>query len=105
ALGLWLLVELLTTCTASSPSLAVFGEWEQQEGLLTSLALAGVWLAARDALRDARDWERTLDVFLGASAAAAALAYLQALGADPIRWAHVATISGKMRPFGTLGHP
>jgi O-antigen ligase len=104
AVAAWLASELLTTVTARSPSLALFGEWQQQEGLLTSLGLAGIWLGARQSLRDARSWERTLDAWLAGTAVACAFAFLQALGVDPIGWVGTATLGGTLRPLGTLGH-
>src|SRR5262245_61712046 len=46
---LWLLVEILATAGSMSPRVSVVGETRQREGLITSLALFGLYFAARDA--------------------------------------------------------
>lgn len=95
----------LSTVFASSPRTAVFGAWDSFFGLGT-LAAAGVcFFAARAALRDAR----AVDALIAISAASAALvacsALAQALGVDPVVWRRTAELEGRMRIFGTLGHP
>ena len=45
----WLAVELIATLFSVSPRVSVVGETRQREGLLTSLALVGLYFAARDA--------------------------------------------------------
>src|SRR5258706_888839 len=45
----WLAVEILATLLSVSPRVSLMGETRQREGLLTSLALAGLYFASRDA--------------------------------------------------------
>src|SRR5262245_46602122 len=105
-LAAWLTVELISTLASASPLLSVFGDTKQREGLLTSLGLAGVYLATQGA--EPKEARGTLALGLTAAAIAAVYAALQALGLDPTAWAHIATYDRAgpfMRPFGTLGHP
>src|SRR5262245_53769661 len=74
AMASWLGVELLATLFSRAPRLSVFGEQEQHEGLLTSLALFGVYVATRLSSRAngaggpephaAHDARRMLDAWL-----------------------------------------
>ena len=101
-----LMVEVLATGLARAPLLGVFGEPMQREGLFTSLALAGVFLAARAGTRSPADLEHTLDVALAVVTASSLYALLQAARIDPVPWLPQ-SVSGapEGRPFGTLGHP
>src|SRR5258706_5403024 len=56
----WLAIELLATLLSRSPLLSVFGEQEQHEGLLTSLAYAGVYCASRLSVTQPAQVRRTL---------------------------------------------
>jgi O-antigen ligase len=110
AVGAWLLVEILSTAFSASPLLSLVGEPVQREGLLTSLALAGAYLAMRTLPSHARGagLDATLGWILVPAAVAAAYALAQGAGIDPFGWAPSAIYpggSGGMRPFGTLGHP
>ena len=100
----WLGVECLATVFSSAPWLSVFGEQEQHEGLLTSLAFAGVYAAVRLDDRERGAARRTLDVWFAGAAIASVWAFLQAMGVVAIG-ADRAQLAGVMRPFGTLGHP
>ena len=100
----WLGVECLATLCSSAPLLSVFGEQEQHEGLLSSLAFAGVYAAARLDCREPADARRTFDVWFVGAALASVWAFLQATGVISIS-ADRAQLAGVMRPFGTLGHP
>jgi O-antigen ligase len=105
AMAAWLAAELAATLASRSLWLSVFGELEQHEGLLTSLALAGCYLGARLALRDTRAWRGLFDAWFAATALSCLYALAQAAHVDPLPWAHQATLGGVVRPFGTLGHP
>ncbi len=102
----WLGVEALATAFSVSPRLSLFGSALQRDGLLTSFALAGLFLAARDPLREPRAFPRTANVALAAMAVACVYALLQVARLDPFHWSHTALYGGVLvRPFGTLGHP
>lgn len=105
AVGTWLLIETAATLFARAPMLSLFGEQHQREGLLTSLALAGLYLGARLSIRDRGRLDAIGDAWLVGAAIAGAYALLQAAGLDPAPWSDTAILSGTMRPFGTLGHP
>ena len=100
----WVAVEILATLFSSAPLLSVFGEQEQHEGLLTSLAFAGVYAAVRLDAHEPADARRTLEVWFAGAGVASVWACLQALGVVSIGADH-AQLGGVMRPFGTLGHP
>lgn len=100
----WLGIECLSTLCSSAPLLSIFGEQEQHEGLLTSLAFAGVYAAARLDAQDPADGRRNFDVWFAGTALASVWAFLQATGVVLIAADH-AQLAGVMRPFGTLGHP
>jgi O-antigen ligase len=105
AVAAWVAVELLATMFSESPLLSVVGEPDQRGGLLTSLALAGVYLCARLGTRDAADARGTLDALLCAAAITCSYGVLQALGLDPMPWRETSEFIGFVRPFGTLGNP
>jgi len=98
--GAWLLVEIASTLASVSPTISLFGDTDQHEGLLTSLGLAGLYGAARLATTDASGARRTLLAVLGAVAAscAVALGQLATLGREN------AAFGEWYRPFGSLGH-
>src|SRR5262245_38066799 len=50
----WLAVEILTTVLSVAPRVSLVGETRQREGLLTSLSLFGLYVAARDGFTDLR---------------------------------------------------
>lgn len=108
AVGAWLVVELATTLASRAPLLSLFGEYTQREGLLTSLAMAGLYLTARLSLAVPAARARAIDATLIAASIASGYALLQAAKLDPVDWAPalVAGAGGAVgRPFGTLGHP
>jgi O-antigen ligase len=105
AIAWWLAVELIATVLSRAPLLSVFGELRQHEGLITSLALAGLYLGTRLAASDTTGARRLLDALLVGAAIASLYAFLQAAGLDPIPWSQTAMLAGQLRPFGTMGHP
>lgn len=100
----WLLVEIASTGMSVAPTISLFGDTEQQEGLLTSLGIAGLYAATRFATVDAASARRTLLVTLGAIAAACAVALWQLASFDRVAWENAPTYLGWYRPFGSLGH-
>src|SRR5258706_2179059 len=104
AVVLWLIVEALATLASRSPRLSLFGDAMQHEGLLTSIALGGIYLASRCCLTSEKAANRALNAWLAAAGVAALYAFAQAAGLDPLPWLRSATIGGVIRPFGTLGH-
>ncbi|MBI1797972.1 MAG: O-antigen ligase family protein [Candidatus Eisenbacteria bacterium] len=118
----WLAVEIAATVASVSPGLSLFGEPEQREGLLTSLALAGLYAAVRvtagggQATGAAPGSRRasgasagalhvSLEVLAWAAAVASLYAVLQAAHLDPIPWVGGPIYGTYVRPGGTLGHP
>ena len=104
----WVAAGALATGFSLAPHLSLAGEPSQREGLLTTLALAGLALATTHAHRDERDVKRTLAVVLACGVAAAAYAQLQIAGLDPIRWAGEQTYAARggvaLRPASSLGN-
>lgn len=126
----WLAVEIAATLTSVVPRLSVFGEPEQRDGLLSSLALAGLYVAMRmrpgrrgagepakakdrRASRDARSalpavpgpLHPALEVFVAAMVFASLYAVVQATRNDPIPWTGVPIYGTYPRPGATFGHP
>ena len=74
--------------------------------MITSIALAGIYLAARLGSQSIGDVLGTLNVALAAGTLAGLYAVVQAVGLDPIRWSRTSMFGGLLvRPFGSLGHP
>jgi len=104
----WLGVEILGTVLSVAPRLSLLGDDQQHEGLLTSLGLAGLYVAARWHPPDPRRVRTTLYVAITAAATASGYALIQTLGLDPLVWTRTAiyrTGQTFTRPFGPLGHP
>jgi O-antigen ligase len=102
----WVGVEAAATAMSVSPRLSLVGDALQDEGLLTSLALAGLALAGRSSLAGERGLARAVEVTLLAVSVACAYALVQVAGFDPLPWVRTASYGeGFARPFGTLGHP
>ena len=104
----WLGANALATVFSIAPHLSVSGELSQREGLLTTLALAGLALGAAHAHRDERHVRGTLVTVLACGVLAAAYAQLQLAGLDPIHWAGMQTYAAQgsvaLRPAGPLGN-
>jgi hypothetical protein len=83
-----------STALAASPALALRGEIEQREGLLTWLALAGLFVGAVRSHAGAEARERTLDAIVLAASLAAGYALVQFAGFDPFAWSGAATYTG-----------
>lgn len=105
----WIAVSALATVFSVSPRLSFLGELTQREGLVTTLALAGLYFASTQAHRNEAHVRTTLTVLLGAGVLAAAYAQLQLAGLDPIPWQGVHTYATEggiaLRPAGPLGNP
>jgi O-antigen ligase len=102
----WLAAEVLATLLSVSPRLSLLGETRQREGLLTSLALTGLYFAARDAFARPGRARMIVDLALTLAALAGLYAATQAAGWDPLGWRREAVYTGGfVRPFATLGHP
>lgn len=104
----WLAASSLSAVFGISPRLSLHGEIQQREGLLTVLALGGLYFAARRAHRRAAEARSTIHVVFGSAGLAAAYAMLQRAGLDPLAWTAVATYpagdDAVLRPFGTAGN-
>ena len=101
-----LLVEFASAAAAEAPRFSFFGNPAQRYGFITSLALAGLYMAARIGTRTSADAWATLRVVFIAGVTVAFYALTQAFGLDPIPWARTSAFGSlAMRPFGTFGHP
>ncbi|MBI1797272.1 MAG: O-antigen ligase family protein [Candidatus Eisenbacteria bacterium] len=108
AVAAWLTVEALATLTSAAPAISVLGSVPQREGLLTSLGLTGLYVAARASARGVEGPRRVFDALLIAASLASLHALLQAAGLDPSPWHGTADYgagAAYRRPFATLGHP
>lgn len=107
--AIWLSVEALATVGSISPLLSLYGEPIQREGLVTSVGLAGLYVAARNALQgDPARVGHLARLVVSLAVIASAYALLQAARIDPLHWGRTATYGQGdtlIRPFGTLGHP
>jgi O-antigen ligase len=105
----WLAVGGLSLLAGVAPRLALAGELTQREGLLTTLALAGLYFAARRGHATAEEAVRTNTVALTCAGIAAVHALLQVAGLDPLggdtRARYVAGAVAVTRPAATLGNP
>lgn len=95
-------VEVLTTATATSQYVALYGEVGRYLGLTTHLVLALVAVALAVGLEYPRRASWLAWALAIASVAAGAYAVVQAMGADPIHWVD---LDAKSRPFSTFGNP
>jgi len=100
----WLGVAIASTATSVAPTISLHGDSDQRAGLLVSIGLAGLFAATRRATPDAASARRTLDVCLGAIAAACLVALWQLATFDRARWESAPEYLGWYRPFGSLGH-
>jgi hypothetical protein len=86
AMVAWLLVEAAATWTSVSPTLSLFGDRDQSEGMLTSIGLAGIYAGARLGTRSAADARRTLYWILGVAGIALLLGLWQLAAFTPEDW-------------------
>jgi O-antigen ligase/tetratricopeptide (TPR) repeat protein len=97
---------LLSTVTSLNPRISLWGEHTRYGGLTTILAHVAVFFCARAwAGNNLAVMERLLVACLLAGVVAAAFAFLQMAGVDPVGWQFSSAAGLFQRPFGTLGHP
>jgi O-antigen ligase/tetratricopeptide (TPR) repeat protein len=97
---------LLSTVTSLNPRVSWWGEHTRYAGLITILAHVAVFFCARAlAGNNLAVMERLLVACLLAGVVAAAFAFLQMAGVDPVGWQFSSAAGLFQRPFGTLGHP
>lgn len=101
----WMLVSIASALAGLSPRTSLLGEIGQREGVLTTLALGGLWFGARASQRDATDARRTLAVALWSAALTALFALAQFAGLDPLAWVNPYAYAGFVRPASTTGNP
>ena len=105
----WVVASALSAALGISPRLSMLGEIEQREGLLTVLALAGLYFGARRSHTEVAQVRGMLTFMLVCAALAAAYAMVQRTGFDPLAWENASsypTAGGPVvRVFGTLGNP
>jgi hypothetical protein len=104
----WLAATIVSTIFGLSPRLSLIGEIQQREGLLTVLALGGLYFAARRSHRTVAQIQGTLRIVLAGAGLAAVYALLQRAGLDPVEWASTASYPVRggsiLRVFGSLGN-
>ncbi|MEO5616887.1 MAG: O-antigen ligase family protein [Candidatus Eisenbacteria bacterium] len=109
AVAFWVVGSLCSAAFGLSPRLSLLGELGQREGVLTVLALAGVYAAARRSHHETGHARATLTTALAAATLAAAYAMLQRAGLDPLSWESGAYYPGDhgavLRVFASLGNP
>ena len=99
----WAAVALLSCATSVSVPLSLFGEIEQREGLLTTLALVGLYAGVRRSHRAIADARGTLDTVVACAAVAAGYGLLQRAGLDPLQWAATTSYpAGEARVMSAL---
>jgi O-antigen ligase/tetratricopeptide (TPR) repeat protein len=96
---------LVSTLNSLSPRTSWHGRYENGMGLLTTLALLVVYLAARRLGGDPRNVSRLLWAVALALVAPTLYAFIQMAGLDPFSWEQTSPFAHWTRPFGTLGHP
>jgi O-antigen ligase/tetratricopeptide (TPR) repeat protein len=96
---------VLSTAFSLSPRTSLHGAPDSHMGLCSVLALAVLFAAARALCPDEAAAERVLGAAAVGLALSCSYALVQALGADPVRWALTWQYSGWPRPCGTQGHP
>jgi len=96
--GVYLAIVVTASIFAVDRNLALWGTYDRRLGLVSSLQLGVLYLAAATFVRNRRE---TATVLLGAAGGAAIVlsyALLERFGLDPIRW------SGEAFPSSTLGN-
>jgi O-antigen ligase len=94
-------VSVLAALVAAEPYIAIFGEQDRYLGLTYLADMLVLYVAVAVAVRTARDAATLLGAIAVAGVIAGGYAVVQALGADPFRWA----VDPRTRPFATFGNP
>jgi len=94
-------VSVLAALFAAEPYVAIFGEQDRYLGLTFLADMLILYLAITVAVRTVRDAATLLGAIAAAGVIAGGYAVVQALGADPFRWA----VDPRARPFATFGNP
>jgi O-antigen ligase/tetratricopeptide (TPR) repeat protein len=96
---------VLSTVFSTSPLTSLVGASESHAGLGAVVSTVALFFVARRlSAHPGRRRVFATAVVIGATAAAAYGA-LQAAGLDPLHWTREAAFGGRLRPFGTMGHP
>jgi O-antigen ligase len=96
---------VLSTLTSISPWTSLWGDRTTHAGLVTMLAGAIVFVAARWVCTSVSVVRRLAVAALLGAGANVAYAIVQWCGADPFAWHEFSQIGGQVRPFGMFGHP
>jgi O-antigen ligase len=104
-LALFLLSAVASTALSVSPWTSLVGAHESRAGLLALGAYSVFFLEVRRTMRGPADAARVVVTAVAAGVVAALYALAQWAGADPLAWERTASMEGRMRAFGTLGHP
>ena len=94
-------VSVLAALVAAEPYIAIFGEQDRYLGLTYLADMVFLYVAVAVAVRTVRDAAMLLGAIAVAGVIAGGYAVVQALGADPFRWA----ADPRTRPFATFGNP
>jgi O-antigen ligase len=104
-IALFLTSAAASTASSISPLTSLRGAHESFAGLLSAVAYAVLFLEVRRTTRGPADAARLARCAVFAGTAAAVYALAQWAGLDPLAWERTAELGGRLRPFGTLGHP
>jgi O-antigen ligase/tetratricopeptide (TPR) repeat protein len=95
----------VSTVFSVSPAVSFFGADESYSGLVVVAALVVLFQSARRIGSTVAHRHALVASMLVGAATAAAYGAAQALGLDPLPWQRLADFGGRVRAFGTLGHP
>jgi O-antigen ligase/tetratricopeptide (TPR) repeat protein len=96
---------VLSTAFSTSPVTSLVGASESYSGLSTVVSTGALFVVARRLGFDAGRRRAFAIAVAAGTAAAAAYGAVQTAGLDPLHWTHAAAFGGRLRPFGTMGHP
>jgi len=96
---------MVATVFSASPALSFFGADESYSGLVVVAALVVLFQSARRIGSTLAHRHALVASMLVGAVTAAVYGAAQALGLDPLPWQRLADFGGRVRVFGTMGHP
>ncbi len=102
-LGLWVVVNLITTFTSFAPHLSFRGEYENFAGSLSNINYVVLYYIAVNNIAGPKQVERLNLVILGSGLLLTLYAVMQFFGHDFIKWSAGSMIKG--RYFASMGNP
>lgn len=102
-LGLWVLINIITTFTSFAPHLSFRGEYENFAGSLSNINYVILYYIAVNNIAGPKQIERLNLVILGSGLLLTLYAVVQFFGYDFIKWSEGSMIKG--RYFASMGNP